>query len=105
MPPTQPTPPLPTDPYVVLGIPPEADDQAIRAAFHARVRAGTADAQVNAAYGAVRDAQARRRRRWCDPTAMIAALPAAQEGIACDEALVRELAFLSDWELGPDHGP
>ena len=58
MPPTQPTPPLPTDPYVVLGIPPEADDQAIRAAFHARVRAGTADAQVNAAYGAVRDALA-----------------------------------------------
>ena len=96
---------VPPDPYHVLGIPPEADDASIRAAFHAKVRAGAADAGVTAAYGAVRDAAARRRRRWCDPTAMIAALPAAQDGIACDEALVRELAFLSDWELGPDHGP
>ena len=103
MPPTQPTPPLPTDPYVVLGIPPEADDQAIRAAFHARVRAGTADAQVNAAYGAVRDAQARRRRRWCDPTALIAPLPVPRSGIAVSEALISELAVLSDWELGDAH--
>jgi hypothetical protein len=105
MPPTPPTatPPLPPDPYAVLGIPPEADDQAIRAAFHARVRAGTADAQVNAAYGAVRDAQARRRRRWCDPTALIAPLPVPHSGIVVGEALIAELAMLSDWELGDAH--
>lgn len=98
-----PTTSLAQDPYVVLGIPPEADDQAIRTAFHARVRAGTADAQVIAAYGAVRDAQARRRRRWCDPTALIAPLPVPRSGIVVNEALIAELAVLSDWELGDGH--
>lgn len=97
------TPSLPADPYAVLGVAPEADDDAIRAAYHAQVRAGTADAAVNTAYGAVRDAQARRRRRWCDPTALIAPLPAPRSGIAASEALIRELAVLSDWELGDAH--
>lgn len=94
---------LNADPYVVLGIPPDADDAAIRTAFHGKVRAGAADAAVNAAYGALRDANARQRRRWCDPLALIAAPPSAQAGPGCSEALVRELAFLSDWELGNDH--
>lgn len=94
----------PPDPYVLLGVPPEADDAAIRAAFHARVRAGSADATINAAYAAIRDTDARRRRRWCDPAACIAPLPAASAPpVANPEALIRELAFLSDWELGGTH--
>jgi hypothetical protein len=91
------------DPYLVLGIPLDADDARIRAAFHAKVRAGAADATVNAAYGALRDAQARQRRRWCDPRSVIASLPQHGNGIVCSEDLIREIAFLSDWELGHDH--
>lgn len=92
-----------TDPFAVLGVPADADDQAIRAAFHSRVRAGTADAAVNAAYAAIRDPAERRRRRWLDPGIIIAALPAAQAPTVEVAALAAELAFLSDWELGDDH--
>lgn len=96
--------PEPTpDPYVLLDLPPDAEDAAIRAAFHAKVRAGGADAAVNAAYAAIRDAAARRRRRWCEPTAWLAAPPRGDGQLTAPEPLVRELAFLSDWELGDQH--
>ena len=97
-------PELPPDPYVLLDLPPDADDAAIRAAFHAKVRAGGADAAVNAAYAAIRDAAARRRRRWCEPAACLASLPSGDGPLTPPEPLVRELAFLSDWELGDHHG-
>lgn len=92
-----------TDPFAVLGVPADADDQAIRNAFHARVRAGTADAAVNAAYAAIRDPAERRRRRWSDPGVLVAPLPVAQAPAIETTALAAELAFLSDWELGDDH--
>ena len=92
------------DPFTVLGLTPAADDAAIRAAYHDHVRRGSADAQVNAAYTAIRDASARARRRWSEPTAMIAPLPAPAAPAFPVDALVAELAFLSDWELGEPHG-
>jgi hypothetical protein len=95
------------DPYVILGLDPSADDAAIRAAFHALVRAGRADATVNGAYAAIRDGASRERRRWSEPTAMLAPLPsatAAATPAVAVEALAAELAFLSDWELGDVHG-
>lgn len=93
-----------TDPYALLGVPAEADDAAIRAAYHVLVRAGKADADVNSAYAAIRDAASRAERRWCEPSAYLAALPEAGAAMTADwPALARELAFLSDWELGsPD---
>ena len=97
-------PALPPDPYALLDLRPDADDAAIRAAFHAKVRAGGADAAVNQAYASIRDAAARRRRRWCVPSACLAALPDDQGPVQATEPLVRELAFLSDWELGAAHG-
>jgi hypothetical protein len=91
------------DPFTLLGVDPEADDDAIRAAFHARVRAGTADAAVNHAYAEIRDAGLRRRRRWTEPTAMLALPPPASAPAIETAAVAAELAFLSDWELGDDH--
>ncbi len=88
------------DPYVILGIAPDADDTVIRAAFHARVRAGVADAAVNGAYAAIRDPAARARRRWIEPTALIAPLPDDAAPTLDLATLAGELAFLSDWELG-----
>jgi hypothetical protein len=93
-----------SDPFALLGVAPDADDTAIRAAYHALVRAGRADPVVNTAYAAIRDASARAERRWREPMAYLAALPVAAAGPPCDvSALASELAFLSDWELGePD---
>jgi hypothetical protein len=93
-----------SDPFALLGVDPGADDAAIRAAFHARVRAGTADAAVNLAYAGIRDAVQRRRRRWTEPTALLATPPAEAAPAVETAALAAELVFLSDWELGDDHG-
>lgn len=97
--------PIP-DPYALLGVAPDANDEAIRAAYHARVRASGADPALNAAWLLVRDEGARQRHRWSDPLALVAPPPAAgQAGPPPDAgALVRELAFLSEWELGNDDG-
>ena len=96
------------DPFLRLGIASDADDDAVRAAYHQRVRAGTADAQVNAAYASIRTAADRDRLRFTALTTCIAQLPAVTVAagplLAADqrEALVRECASLSDWELGHD---
>lgn len=95
-----------SDPFVLLGIQPDADDAAVRAAYHDRVRAGTADAQINAAYASIRSAAARERLRFTSMTTYIAQPPAAPAngGSLLDptqhEAVIRECLSLSDWELG-----
>ena len=95
-----------SNPFVVLEISPDADDVAVRGAYHERVRAGTADAQINAAYASVRTAADRERLRFTSMTAYIAVPPAAPAdtgsllGPAPLEAVIREFASLSDWELG-----
>ena len=98
--------PIP-DPYAVLGVDPDASDVAVRAAYHARVRATGADAALNAAWLLVRDAGARERHRWSDPLAVVATPPPPAGAINASldvAALARELAFLSEWELGGDDG-
>lgn len=96
------------DPYLRLGLAGDVDDDAVRAAYHLRVRAGTADAQVNAAYASIRTAADRDRLRFTALTSWIAQPPApaavADPQLAPDqlEALIRECASLSDWELGHD---
>ncbi len=93
------------DPYLVLGLGLAADDDAVRAAYHAHVRAGTADARINAAYASLRGAAERERLRFTALTTFIAAVPQPSAVAALLEpaqlvAVVQELAFISDWELG-----
>ncbi|MFW5750547.1 MAG: hypothetical protein ACOCZK_02755 [Planctomycetota bacterium] len=87
--------------FAVLGLDAhEDDDESIREAYHACVRAGRADAAVNAAYAAIRHAADRRRYRWVCPAVPIG-IPRATGSAAPEIApLVQELASLSDWELG-----
>jgi hypothetical protein len=95
-----------SDPFMLLGIRPDADDAAVRAAYHDRVRAGTADAQINAAYASIRSPAARERLRFTAMTSYIAEPPSAptDAGSLLDptqcEAVIRECVSLSDWELG-----
>lgn len=90
------------DPYRILGLAPDADDEAVRRAFHDRVRAGTADAAVNGAYARVRDAAGRRKVRWTVPTSLVRVPPEADAAARAPDlkALAAELAFLSAWEAG-----
>lgn len=91
-----------TNPYQVLGVAPDAPDEALRTAYHQRLRRDGATAELNAAWAQVRDPTARERHRWTDPT-MVLALPPAVERQSIPpnlEAIVQELASASDWELG-----
>jgi len=94
------------DPFLLLGLPTGCDDDArIRAAYHDLVRSGRADARVNAAYAAIRHAADRRRWRWCEPHSLVGPLPpesSGRDGPPQVAELIRELASLSDWELGRD---
>jgi hypothetical protein len=95
-----------SDPYQMLGLSPEADDLAVRTAYHERVRAGSADAHINAAYASIRTAADRERLRFTSLTSWIAQPPqsASDQRPLLDavqvEAVVREFASLSEWELG-----
>lgn len=93
-----------SDPYAVLGLLGDADDAAIRTAYHEMVRSGTATPAVNAAYAAIRDETGRQKNRWMTIPGLIAPLKTESQGTSLDaaamNALVRELAFVSDWELG-----
>lgn len=95
------------DPFALLGLASDADDATVRAAYHDRIRAGTADARINAAYASVRTAGDRERLRFTSLTTFIAQPPTAVAVTTSSflepaqrEAVVRECASLSDWELG-----
>jgi preprotein translocase subunit Sec63 len=61
-----------TDPYAVLGLTPDADDEAIRRKYLELVRTFTPEqqpekfAQVRAAYDSLKDLNTRLRRRFLD---------------------------------------
>jgi len=93
-----------TDPYTVLGLMGDADDAAIRTAYHEMVRLGTTTPAVNAAYASIRDEPGRQKVRWLTVPGLLAPLQTESRSAVLDaaalSALVRELAFVSDWELG-----
>lgn len=92
------------DPFRLLGLPPDCDDSAtIRAAYHALVRRGAADATVNSAYARIRHDRERQRYRWQQVTALVGRLPAddgTDEPPPQLDAVIHEVISLNDWELG-----
>ncbi len=89
------------DAFALLGLPSDTDDDArIRAAYHHLVREGRADAAVNIAYAAIRHSAERERYRWSEPMAVVDKLPKVEDRLPDVEALVHELATLSEWEAG-----
>ncbi len=95
------------DPYADLGVDQDADQETLAAAYRRLRRQADIDpGRLNNAYGRVRDADSRLRFSADWPAAILAPLPERPTAAEMSEQevreLVRELAFLSDWELGDD---
>ncbi len=97
----------PINPYSVLGVTPSAVDEQIKQAFHAKLLQMGSSPLLVTAYSMIRDGAARRRYLWGQIESLFADpvldMPAASEApqVPVSE-LIRELAFLSEWELGDD---
>ena len=91
------------DPYAVLEVSPEADDATIRKNFHRIFSEQPNNVQVRLAYELIRNESNRRKFKWSCLTSVITPYPKANnQGVQKlnIDALAKELAFLSDWELG-----
>jgi preprotein translocase subunit Sec63 len=90
------------DPYSTLGLAPDASDEEIRVAFHALVKKFPQQKQLHDAYTAIRNQTARNLHKWNNLCSFIAnpyRTNHATEELDL-EALIKEFAFLSEWEAG-----
>lgn len=91
------------NPYQVLEIPYSATDDEIRQAFQCKMQDSQNSESIIEAYGLIRDSIGRQRFRWDKIETCLNDLPSSKE-ISQEEilAFVKELAFLSPWEIGDD---
>lgn len=96
---------LMTDPYVVLGISYDSDDEKIRKAFQAALREKGGKPEIYEAYEMIRTKEKREHYRWDSLYSFIVTPPCYKQNEFKKldiENLVKELAFLSPWELGSE---
>ncbi|BCX80750.1 molecular chaperone DnaJ [Methylomarinovum caldicuralii] len=95
----------PLDPYVVLQVGPEADDETIRRAYLDQVRRHPPERdpeifrQIQWAYEQIRDERSRIHHRLfhvMEPEEIAAALPAGRPSLAQLRALLRDCAQVQD---------
>ncbi len=94
------------DPYRILAISPLASEAQISKAFQDKLRTvgekGDREKLIHA-YGLISNQAARDRFKWDEMSSILYQLPESDALPPIDlEALVRELAFLTPWELGDD---
>lgn len=92
------------DPYQILGIPYTASEEQIRQAFQKKMAEANGSEIMIAAYGKIRDSSGRKRFRWGSLSSF---LRDPQQEMEPPEkldihALVKELAFQTEWELGDE---
>lgn len=92
------------DPYQILGLPYTASEEEIKQAFQKKMTETSEPEMIIAAYGKIRDPAGRKQFRWGsiwsylrDPQQDIP--PAKPKDV---HMLIKELAFLTEWELGDD---
>lgn len=95
------------DPYAILGVSSQSDDEEIRRAFHTLLRDDKDSEELRLAYESIRSEKNRRHYLWGNPASFVTALDIPtkeKEDSKTDlmQALVKELAFLSEWELGKE---
>jgi hypothetical protein len=93
-----------SDPYRILEIPYTASEEQIKQAFQKKMGETGGSDVIIAAYGQIRDPAGRRRFRW---GSIWSYLKDPQQEVPSVEpsniqAIIRELAFLTEWELGDD---
>lgn len=90
------------DPYVVLGIAYDSNDDQIRQAFHEAMHMKNGSSEVVNAYHLIRTQKDRLHYRWGQIQSFIS-MPVFPKEKEMDVAeLIREIAFQSEWELGDD---
>ena len=88
------------DPYLILNIPYDADDEDIKIAFHSAVQKNPDNSELHNAYNTIRNKEQRRLFKWESVYSYISPPPTqVKQGISMND-LANELAFLSNWELG-----
>lgn len=94
------------NPYALLGLPSNASEEQIRAAFSllsAQVKDPQEKDKLIRAYGMIRDEKGRRKLRWQKIDMLISPFEGPKSISSAEiESLAHELAFLSEWELGGD---
>lgn|SRR5277367_1412701 len=92
------------NPYQVLDIPYHATESEIHQAFLDKMKNGEDPNPYINAYGLIRDRVGRNQLKWDEIFTYAAVMPTLDgNGIQSHlPGLVRELAFLSPWELGED---
>lgn len=96
------------DPYRILGLPYNADEETIRKAFLKKMNESTDSSLIVNAYALIRDEQARRRFKWGNMWSCLNIEEIAENNTQKKmtsgelESLIKELAFQSEWELGDD---
>lgn len=91
------------DPYLLLGLSKGAGDRTIRKAFHGALQKGGDESELREAYERIKTENSRNKERWFTLESM--ELSGIEGAVAeeVDDALlnrvIKELAFLTDWEL------
>lgn len=88
------------DPYIVLNIPYDANDEVIKVAFHSALQKNPNNSELHNAYNSIRNAEQRRLFKWQSIYSYISPPPTKTRREIPINNLVNELAFLSNWELG-----
>lgn len=88
-------------PYVLIGVSQNANDEEIQARFHEKMRGSSNQEQLLKAYIQIRNQAGRNDFKWNTIGSFIAD-PFKEENCSnLDlEELIKEIAFLSDWEVG-----
>lgn len=89
------------DPYLYFNLPQNASDDDVQAAFHKKMKEGSSQDITMAAYIKIRNQAARTAYKWNNITSFVEDPYASKsENNNYDlEAIIKELAFLSDWEV------
>lgn len=85
--------------YELLGVATDAKEEEIRLAYHRKIKEGNESENLTQAYGLIKDAKARERYFWNSVYSYFDPLKEPEKKNLDLDAVISEVAFLSDWEL------
>ena len=91
---------LQIDAYKILQISLDATEEEIRLAYHQKIQEGADLTLIGQAYSLIKDASARRKYLLFSMYSYFIIPPVVSFEKGEVEAVIKEIAFLSDWELG-----
>ena len=90
---------LNVDPFRILNLPFDAQEEVIRSTYHKRLQTERDSEILRQAYDLIRDEKMRKQYLWSSIHSYFLQPPQRQEELDLLEELATEVLFLSDWEL------